>query len=565
MYDSLSIRASDRDSIYSFDSVSTSERLLDRLDFDNESIASSNRDSIYQRDNNIRLVNAANALNQYPMNNLSAITKLRGQMSPSLQQRNVSAQFPYQIAPTERDKTSFNPRTTSKLQPEPRQRGGLDANPARLGDTNLNHKKIATKAPHNKHLPSKRTVQEQQLRSSTAPPPHLSSKSNTKSLSSDSVNTIKTVTAPEPYNNSKASSTTRDLPTKRNYSSDSTVPTLSSLSLGERNHKPHVPYQHQFLSQTSSRVPLTPTSSRSSDKENDFFSSNNSSEDSLENTALVNVQTSGSGSGSVSNYSHHTHSKSQEIAPESRVVIAMELRAINKHREASYQLQIAANDPYNYPKAMYLYAIALKHGQGVKQNFASSMKWLCKCILISSLSSPSSSPSSSPPNQSLITSKLNKLASPDLLKLIITNLASTNNTDLYYNGTNVESLYLLFKGMNKTQISKIMAANKNKTDVLALSYFELGSYLCNGWVGGTSSPTLAANDEANGIACLSKAGSMGNVEAMETLGEIYTTKSKNRKKDLAKAAAWLRSCEVFGVKSIGNSWIYKEKFVKLSL
>ena len=47
-------------------------------------------------------------------------------------------------------------------------------------------------------------------------------------------------------------------------------------------------------------------------------------------------------------------------------------------------------------------------------------------------------------------------------------------------------------------------------------------------------------DETNGINCLSKAGSMGYIDSMVQLGEIWCSKTKNRKKDLTKAAGWLR-------------------------
>ena len=55
---------------------------------------------------------------------------------------------------------------------------------------------------------------------------------------------------------------------------------------------------------------------------------------------------------------------------------------MGRDREGLYQLQIAANAPFFYPRAMYLYAIALHLGQGVKQNDSGAAKWLCKLILL---------------------------------------------------------------------------------------------------------------------------------------------------------------------------------------
>ena len=72
---------------------------------------------------------------------------------------------------------------------------------------------------------------------------------------------------------------------------------------------------------------------------------------------------------------------------------------------------------------------------------------------------------------------------------------------------------------------------------------------------------LENRDEINGIKCISKAGSLGYVNSMVELGEIWCSKSKYHKKDPHKAAAWLRLGEIFGVKSMGNSWIYKDKYM----
>lgn len=232
---------------------------------------------------------------------------------------------------------------------------------------------------------------------------------------------------------------------------------------------------------------------------------------------------------------------------ESRTNYAMELRGLGNHREASYQLQIAANEPYNYPRAMFLYAMALKFGQGVKQNYRHSIKWLTKCILLSSLHINLT-------NISLVIEKLNALTIEDLIKLIMKNLTNTVDKDPHKNGQDPLILYPIFKALTKNQIVKVINISKIKGDVVAASYHELGNYLINGW-------GVAHKDETNGINCLSKAGSMGYIDSMVQLGEIWCNKTKNRKKDLTKAAGWLRLSEIFGVKSIGNSWIYKDKYM----
>ncbi|KAL6453422.1 DSF2 Protein DSF2 [Candida maltosa Xu316] len=238
----------------------------------------------------------------------------------------------------------------------------------------------------------------------------------------------------------------------------------------------------------------------------------------------------------------------QEITiAESRTNAALELRSLGNHREASYQLQIVANDPYNYPKAMFLYAMALKFGQGVKQNDKHAIKWLCKCILMSSSLINST-------NATSVIEKLNNLPMEELIKLIMRNLKNTIDKDPHKNGQDPLILYPIFKKLTEKQVLKIISINKNKADVVAASYHELGNFLINGW-------GISAKDETSGILCLSKAGSMGFIDSMVQLGEIWTNKTKYHKKDLTKAAGWLRLSEIFGVKSIGNSWIYKDKYM----
>lgn len=109
--------------------------------------------------------------------------------------------------------------------------------------------------------------------------------------------------------------------------------------------------------------------------------------------------------------------------------------------------------------------------------------------------------------------------------------------------------------LSKTDILKIANTSKNQSDILAVAYFELANAVLNGW-------GLNHKEEAQGIKLLLKSAAMGYVQAMMQLGEIWTTKSKTRKKDLNKAAVWLRLLELFGAKSMGNSWIYKSKYMK---
>lgn len=234
----------------------------------------------------------------------------------------------------------------------------------------------------------------------------------------------------------------------------------------------------------------------------------------------------------------------EDMTPDSRTKLALQFRNIGKHRDASYQLQIAANPPYNYPKAMYLYSIALKQGQGVKKNDRQYLKWLSKCILLFF----------NPIGLSDIVDKLNGLEPEDLIKLIIRKLNFDTKKDPVNNGEDPFELYKNLGKLSKTDILKIANTSKSQSDILALAYHELGNATMNGW-------GLSTKSEMVGIKLLGKSAAMGYTTSMVQLGEIWSNKSKSHKRDLNTAAAWLRLSELFGVKEIGNSWIYKEKYL----
>lgn len=235
----------------------------------------------------------------------------------------------------------------------------------------------------------------------------------------------------------------------------------------------------------------------------------------------------------------------QDMTPEARTKLALQFRNIGKHREALYQLQIAALPPNNFPKAMFLYAMALRFGLGVKQNDRLCIKWLGKCILMFS----------QPKALADIVDKLNALQPEELVKLIVKKLAYDTQKDPVNNGSDPYQLFDQMSRLSKTDILKIANTSKNQSDILAVAYFELANAVLNGW-------GLNHKEEAQGIKLLLKSAAMGYVQAMMQLGEIWTTKSKTRKKDLNKAAVWLRLLELFGAKSMGNSWIYKSKYMK---
>lgn len=227
----------------------------------------------------------------------------------------------------------------------------------------------------------------------------------------------------------------------------------------------------------------------------------------------------------------NTSPSNRDLDPETRTATALKLRAMGRDREGLYQLQIAANAPFFYPRAMYLYAIALHLGQGVKQNDSGAAKWLCKLILLTGQTEVSESVAVQYKEQPL-----------EALVALVVSLVKREPP--------IEplALYRYFSELPSHKLSKM-----STKDSITASYHELGIFLVHGYG--------VKKDESTGMLLLAKAGSMGHVLSMVELGELWSVKTKHHRKDYHQAAAWFRLGELFGHKSIGNSWIYKDKYM----
>lgn len=223
---------------------------------------------------------------------------------------------------------------------------------------------------------------------------------------------------------------------------------------------------------------------------------------------------------------------------------AISLRMEGNHREASYQLQLLANAPVNYPKAMYLYSQALHQGQGVKLNQLQSVRWLCRCVLVCH-----SLESSQPKDLSELTTFISNLSAiePDKLIAIITRNISGERNDPFL-------LFDHFKALSQTVLNRIQTLNTKENNILGCAYFSLGNRFLLG-------QGLGKDEEAARL-FFAKSASLGFSDAMVTLGELWCGKTKSFKKDLNLAAAWLRLGELFNKQDIGNSWIYKDKYME---
>ncbi|KAK6202399.1 uncharacterized protein RJT21DRAFT_1797 [Scheffersomyces amazonensis] len=510
----------DRESIYSFDSVSTNGRLLDRLDFENEDfledeyglIKRESRSSIHSttkllekldlENNDSKLRRTTSTTNAYRIPNENNLAAIRGLKSS----RSIHTSQPY------------NSQSKSNV--------------------------------HVKHVPMNLVFQNTNnsvgsFKSDIASIKKVGSASSTSLSAIGGQFQIPTQPLPD-FLNSK-------------NGSDSSIKKPDSTSQVEEINKPLEQDQQTVPSSTSTSTGVFRTPSAPIIRPKEKLPTRAGSTTSLDYGSTApkpstrRILSEGSES-SGSSTSLRSLSQGSQIpensSPGSRTKLALQLRSLGKHREASYQLQIAANAPFNFPQAMYLYAVALRLGQGVKQNDLHAIKWLCKCIMSHSSHLQTAS-------QSAVSSFMDKLhQSPpqNLISSIIRNLDNTVDRDYYKNGNDPILLGTLFAKLSKVQIAKVITVNKNQTDILALCYYELGNFLMNGY-------GLEFKDEINGIKCLAKAGSLGHIPSMVLLGEIWSNKTKNHKKDLYQAAAWLRLGEIFGVKSIGNSWIYKDKYL----
>ncbi|KAI9734220.1 MAG: hypothetical protein M1834_002322 [Cirrosporium novae-zelandiae] len=165
-------------------------------------------------------------------------------------------------------------------------------------------------------------------------------------------------------------------------------------------------------------------------------------------------------------------------------------------KESTYHLRLAAK--MNNPTAMLLYALACRHGWGMKANQQEGVHWLRKAADYASLE--------------------------------------------------------IAENEDAAQDNKPANINERKTRraQFALSIYELGVSHLNGW--GTE------QDKALALRCFEIAGNWGDGDALAEAGFCYT-QGIGCKKDLKKAAKFYRMAEAKGISMVGNSWIYKPKYM----
>ncbi|EMR65869.1 putative cell cycle inhibitor protein [Eutypa lata UCREL1] len=164
-------------------------------------------------------------------------------------------------------------------------------------------------------------------------------------------------------------------------------------------------------------------------------------------------------------------------------------------KESTYHLRLAARA--GDPTGMLLYALACRHGWGMRPNQREGVEWLRKAA--------------------------------DVVSAEI-----ADDEDQVKEGKQVDFM-----------------DRKTRKAQFALSIYELGVSHMNGWG--------IEQDKALALRCFEIAGSWGDVDALCEAGFCYA-KGVGCKKDLKKSAKFYRMAETKGVSMPGNSWIHKAKY-----
>ncbi|TVY20247.1 Mitosis inhibitor nif1 [Lachnellula arida] len=202
-----------------------------------------------------------------------------------------------------------------------------------------------------------------------------------------------------------------------------------------------------------------------------------------------------SSSGTIKAKSPHSLAPSAEASGEENVAKAIEYHEAGALTKSTYHLRLAARQ--NHPTGMLLYALACRHGWGMRPNQREGVIWLRKAADFASLE-------------------------------------IADDEDLLKGGKTVDVLEI-----------------KTRKAQFALSIYELGVSHMNGWG--------IEQDKALALRCFEIAGSWGDADALAEAGFCYA-QAIGCKKDLKKSAKFYRQAESKGISMVGNSWIYKSKY-----
>ncbi|CAI7677591.1 unnamed protein product [Penicillium manginii] len=190
----------------------------------------------------------------------------------------------------------------------------------------------------------------------------------------------------------------------------------------------------------------------------------------------------------------NTQGSPATLTADDHVSMGIDLHEKGSLNESTYHMRIAAKQ--DHPTGMLLYALACRHGWGMRSNQQEGVRWLRKAV---------------------DSVGLEMLENPDA-----------------------------------PGASKAKELQKAYRAQFALSIYELGVSYLNGWG--------IHQDKGLALRCFEIAGQWGDVDAMAEAGFCYA-EGVGCKKDMKKAARFYRQAEDNGMSMVGNSWIYKDKYM----
>ncbi|KAF3103035.1 hypothetical protein TWF594_000977 [Orbilia oligospora] len=237
------------------------------------------------------------------------------------------------------------------------------------------------------------------------------------------------------------------------------------------------PFAAMRASQDSQRPPLTPHQQPQQPQQNLGRSlSSQSAESNI--SATLRPRTSGA----------------PRLTPEEHLNIGIPLHEKGSYAESTYHFRLSAMG--GNTTGMLMYALALRHGWGMRANQAEAFTWLRKAASIAQ----------------------EEMASAE---------------------------------KDPTKPKPTWWESKSMRSKFALMTYELGMSYTNGWG--------CSEDKGVGLRYFEIAASWGDVDALSEAGYAYAN-GQGCKKDLKKSAKYYRMAAENGVSMVGNSWIWKEKY-----
>lgn len=191
----------------------------------------------------------------------------------------------------------------------------------------------------------------------------------------------------------------------------------------------------------------------------------------------------------------HQRSPSAELTPDEHLDIGIESHSDGELNKSTYHFRLAAKA--GLPTGMLLYALACRHGWGMRPNQEEGVKWLRQAI--------------------------------DSAGLEVADVEATLTATTKPNADPVAAA----------------AERRKRKAQFALAVYELGISYMNGWG--------CQKDKQLGLSCFEMAGNWGDCDALAEAAFCYTG-GNGCKKDLKKAAQLYRKAAEGGMSMAGNSW-----------